>query len=58
MILLQYLKRPIKRKYHIKKIEKRHENVLKRVNRLSFTTLLLLQKKKIKKDRLTKRARI
>lgn len=35
---------------YIKKIEKRHENVLKRVNRLSFTTLLLLQKKKIKKE--------
>ncbi len=35
---------------YLKKFEKRHENVLKRVNGLSFTTLLLLQKKKIKKD--------
>lgn len=35
---------------YLKKFEKRNENVLKRINRLSFTTLLLLQKKKIKKD--------
>ena len=35
---------------YLKKIEKRHENVLKRVNALSFTTLLLLQSKKIKKE--------
>ena len=36
--------------FYLKKIEKRHENVLKRVNTLSFTTLLLLQKKKIKRN--------
>ena len=36
--------------FYLKKIEKRHENVLKRVNSLSFTTLLLLQKKKIKRN--------
>ena len=39
--------------FYLKKIEKRHDNVLKRVNRLAFTTLLVLQNKKIKRDVIT-----
>ncbi len=36
--------------FYFKKIEKRNETILKRVNKLSFMTLLLIQRKKAKKS--------